>query len=251
MCDVRKDALADLLDELRSVAEDALIQADRRTAVGRTLDRLAGLATRIRDARACDAATIDEREASLAAEVGRLLVRDEARTAIASAGGDVELMLPVVAARLRAVEQDGEWVVRVADGDRVRHVVRHGTGTVVDMTPADLVGELRRDPVYRRGFDGAAPAERPVAADQSAQGGAGGKNPFLKGASWNLTEQMKMKRENPSLAAAMQAQAEGAQAPDQNPFRRGPSWNFTRQMALQKSDPARAEQLRAEAETAT
>jgi hypothetical protein len=198
MCDVRKDALADLVDELRSVAEDALITADRRTAVGRTLDRLAGLAVRIRDARACDAATIDERESSLVAEVGRLLVRDAARTAIASAGGDVELMLPVVAARLRAVETADGWSVVVVDkGDRVRHVVRQGTGTVVVMAPADLVGELRRDPVYGPGFDTApaAPVDRPAAAEQSAHGGAGSKNPFLKGASWDPARAQRLKAE--------------------------------------------------------
>lgn len=66
-------------------------------------------------------------------------------------------------------------------------------------------------------------------------------NPWAPG-SFNLTEQLRLKRENPELARHL---AGTTQAP--NPWAKGPAFNLTEQIRIRRENPGLAAELKAKA----
>lgn len=85
------------------------------------------------------------------------------------------------------------------------------------------------------------PTTKPDASTVRATG-----NPWAPG-SFNLTQQIEMKRDNPAQAALYQQHAQRQAEGQRNPFARGPHFNLTEQLRLKREDPQRAAQLKAQA----
>lgn len=71
-------------------------------------------------------------------------------------------------------------------------------------------------------------------------------NPWAPG-TFNLTQQIEMKRDNPAQAALYQQHVQRQTEAQRNPFAMGPHFNLTEQLRLKREDPQRAEQLKAQA----
>lgn len=80
----------------------------------------------------------------------RYLVDAAATSAIASAKGVPELLLPHVQRHMRVVEEGGEFVAQVVDAKGDPRV--NGKGE--PLTVADLVAEMRQSEIYGRAFEG-------------------------------------------------------------------------------------------------
>ncbi len=79
---------------------------------------------------------------------------------------------------------------------------------------------------------------------QAAARGQRGNNPFSREGQ-NLTAQAQLLRDNPKLAQMLKAEAAG---PVPNPWRRGPEFNLTAQCLMMRDNPAKAARLKADAE---
>lgn len=71
-------------------------------------------------------------------------------------------------------------------------------------------------------------------------------NPWAPG-TFNLTQQIAMKRDNPAQAALYQQHVHRQAEAQRNPFARGPHFNLTEQIRLNREEPALAAQLKARA----
>jgi hypothetical protein len=145
----------------------------------------------------------NKRETTLMGEINRVLVDNEARAAILEAKGVPELLLPTMRSRLKVVETDGKFGVQVLNDRGNQDYVVKG-GNTVPSTIADLVAKFKADPKFGRAFD--ASERSGGGANPPGQGGGGRPNPWAKD-TFNLTEQMKLLRSDPALAAAMKQQA--------------------------------------------
>jgi hypothetical protein len=130
------------------------------------------------------------RESRLRARVKEASVE---AAAIKAAGRD-DLLATLLRTYLKAdVSDDGTAVeVYVHEMGKPRMFVPPGTATVRRMTAADLIPEIRKKYKIEE-----APATKPSAARP---------NPWVK-ATFNLTDQMRITKTDPALAAAMKAQA--------------------------------------------
>lgn len=78
------------------------------------------------------------------------IIEREAISAISSAKGFTQLLLPHVKMRIRAVKEDNRYHVRVIDKDGVPRMNSKGEFLSV----SDLVAEMRESEIFRHGFDG-------------------------------------------------------------------------------------------------
>lgn len=152
-------------------------------------------------------AEIEKAKASVTQMEGTLrthLMEAAAKTAIAEAKGKVKPLLPYVLQKLSFVNENGQYVVRVVDEDGETRVTKDGK----DMGIRELVEELKSDNDFSALFDGTGTSGSGSRPNGSAGGGGGSPsvNPWAKDTS-NLTEQMRIARENPGLAKKLQAQA--------------------------------------------
>src|SRR5690349_17189262 len=120
----------------------------------------------------------------------------------AVAAGFGSSSIPDVLSRARRV--DGEWVSSAEHGALVR---QFGLDALDDrankLTIKTWIANLKQDAEAANWLTGAsagASSKQPVA-------GPMGKNPWIKGPNWNMTEQGKVFRENPALAKQLAAQA--------------------------------------------
>jgi hypothetical protein len=105
--------------------------------------------------------------------------------------------------KLTFVQEGDEFVVRVIDEDGETRVTRDGK----DMGIRELVQELKADQDFGALFEGTGTTGSGSNPKGSSGGGAAPqKNPWAKD-SLNLTEQMRLARENPTLANKLKAQA--------------------------------------------
>lgn len=121
----------------------------------------------------------------IAAEVGR---------ALADAKGNVHLLEPHLKSRVKFVEEDGTFKMVTLD--------KYGQPS--DKSVADLVAEFKGDATFGAAF----------AAVQPSGGGAKpngtsltSNNPFAKGASYNVTEQMKVMTQDRAQARKLAIEA--------------------------------------------
>jgi hypothetical protein len=162
-------ALKSALDKERANARDAVAQAKAWKALGKTPEEIQALveaaaqAERDKLTKAGDfdklrqqmndahTAELDkERGTSKAMRVQleKYLVDAAAATALAAAKGNAELLLPHVKARVKVIEENGEFAVRVVDAGGNPRV--NGKGEFLSMT--DLVDEMRQSDVYAPAF---------------------------------------------------------------------------------------------------
>ncbi len=81
------------------------------------------------------------------------LVTGTAVSALAKHKGSEHLLMPIIRQKVQVSEDNGEFRVSVVDENGTE---RFG-GTGSPMTIDELVGELKRDPLYSRGFESEAP----------------------------------------------------------------------------------------------
>ena len=130
-----------------------------------------------------------------------VLVDNLATSAISKAEGNVALLLPHVKSHLTVVEKDGEFATRVLDADGTPRINEKGEAFSVTA----LVNEMKANDTFAPAFSNPNSGGGAGGSGSGAGGAPGAQsNPFKKGTdAYNLTNQAKMKRENPELATAM------------------------------------------------
>lgn len=146
----------------------------------------------------------DKRIEHLTATLESVLVDQQLDAAIVKHKGIPELLRPMLRPRVKVVEKDGEFETKVVDAKgQQEYVIRDNKP--VPATIEDLVAKTKADPLFGRAFE--ASGRSGSGAESGERGGAGGAaNPWLR-ATFNLTEQMRLLKSDPSLAAALKAQA--------------------------------------------
>jgi hypothetical protein len=114
--------------------------------------------------------------------------------AVTSAKGVPELLMSALKARIKSEMVDGKARITVLGAD--------GVAPLKELTIDDLVNEFKSHSVYQRAFE--ANGVSGTGGRQST-GASTSDNPFAK-ASFNLTKQMAMYRENPSQAIRLAAE---------------------------------------------
>lgn len=145
----------------------------------------------------------DEAVSAMEGTLKEHLMEAAAKTAIAEAKGKVKPLLPYVMQNLRFEKEDGRYQVVVVDADGDPRITKDGK----PMDIRALVDELKTDNDFSALFDGTGTTGSNARPAGSKGGNASpANNPFAKD-SLNLTEQMRIARENPTLAAKLQSQA--------------------------------------------
>ena len=94
-----------------------------------------------------------QRAQALQSQLYGLMVNQDASSAIRAAGGEPDLLLPIVAQRAKVVETDGRCVVQVFDA--AGNIEYGASGE--PMTIKELVENLKASPTYGRAFSSEAP----------------------------------------------------------------------------------------------
>jgi hypothetical protein len=190
--------LADL-ERLKKI--DPASEADRLAAA-----RVEAQVTELTKSHTDEIGKRDKREGQLSGEITRLLVESHASTAIIEEKGVPELLLGVIKPRLKVVETDGHFSVQVLDSNGNPDITIKD-GKPVNSTITDLVKKLKVDPKFGRAFEASGNSGSGASGSGNGNLGSGTKaNPWMKPTE-NLTEQMRITRADPTLAAALKAQA--------------------------------------------
>lgn len=148
----------------------------------------------------------DDEATTLKEALNKHLIESAAVSAINEAKGRVKPLLPTVTSMLQLVNENGEYVVRVVDRDGDPR--GNGQGGYMDIK--GLVEELRQDDDYAPLFESSGVSGSGATGRREA-GGSGGTPPGLKNpwhpSTRNITDQMRLMKENPQLAAKLQAAA--------------------------------------------
>lgn len=129
--------------------------------------------------------------------IERMTIMNEVTASIAAEKANARLLTPQILDRVRYDESTGEVVVLGKDGEPM--LGEKGEAA----TLKDLHEEFKRDADLQSCYPATA---IPGTGSRPNVGKGGVRNPFTK-EHYNLTEQMKLQRENPALAAQMEAAA--------------------------------------------
>lgn len=121
-------------------------------------------------------------------------------SAITEVGGNVKLLAPHVANRLKAEVDGGKVTYTVLDEAGNPMFVKGNPATI-----KDLVAELRSSDDFAGAFAGSGASGAGTSASAAATGSLKG-NPWAKGQE-NFTEQQRISKENPGRAASLKAAA--------------------------------------------
>lgn len=144
---------------------------------------------------------LKDQNTALHGQLENVLVNNAIMGAISHAKGNSDLLMPHVRRHVKLFEEDGERVARVIDKAGNPRI----TGAKGDyMTIEQLLEEFKESDTFAPCFEGSR-ASGSGAAGGNGSGGAES-NPFAKD-SLNLTEQARLKREDPAKAARLQAAA--------------------------------------------
>lgn len=146
----------------------------------------------------------ETRETQLTEALQRTLITEQAKAAILAAKGAPKLLLAGVTGRLKMEEVDGTFKVKVLDEDG-KQLFEVKDGNAVPASIDYLVSRFKADPDYGRAFEGSGVSGSGTSGGGAAVDGST-KNPWAKD-SFNLTEQMKLLKSNPTMAAALKARA--------------------------------------------
>jgi hypothetical protein len=157
--------LKSALDKERTEKRDAIAQAKAWKALGRTPEEIQALVDaqaqaerekltkagewdklkeQIATQHQTELSKRQEVEKALRGQLEKHLVDAAAATALAAAEGSPELLLPHVKARVKVIEEGGEFIVRIVDAAGSPRV--DGKGEFLSI--ADLVSEMRQNPVF-------------------------------------------------------------------------------------------------------
>ena len=123
---------------------------------------------------------VNSRVAGLQGQLERVLVDQAALEAITSNKGNPKLLLPIVKASLRLVEENGQQVVRVVNAQG-QPIVANAKGDA--MTIAGYVESLRAEPDYQAAF-----AASGASGGGSQSGASGGVDPRKPVSQWSAEE---------------------------------------------------------------
>lgn len=146
----------------------------------------------------------DEETAKMKATLERYLVDATATAAIAELKGIPQLLLPHVKSAVKVVEDNGEYTVQVVDGAGTPRINNKGESLSIK----ELVEEMRQSEIFGRAFE---PTGITGSGASGARNNAGApvKNPWKK-ETFNLTEQGRIFKENPELAARLEKEAKAS-----------------------------------------
>lgn len=138
-------------------------------------------------------------------QIENLLFKTAFEAEILKGKGEPELLLPHMRNRVRFNEgEDGTLTMDILNAHGSPMLGPKGERA----TPADIVKEYKAHPVFGRGFEGTGSSGAGLSPG-GRTAGQPARNPFAKD-SFNLTEQMKLAKENPALASELKKQAAGA-----------------------------------------
>lgn len=139
----------------------------------------------------------------LKSQLENVLVNNSIMGAIAHAKGNADLLMPHVRDHVKLFDEDGELVARVVDKAGNPRIA----GAKGDfMSIEGLLEEFKETTTFAPCFEGS----RATGSGAGGDGSGGTKNnPFAKD-SLNLTEQARLRREDPNKAARLEAAAKGS-----------------------------------------
>lgn len=151
----------------------------------------------------------------MVAEITRLILENEVAGAISRHDGSSELLAPHVASRVKIIENEaGEFSVQVMD-DQGRPAYRWRGSESIDATIDDLVIDLKSKPAFAGAFKASASGSGATGGRGTAGITDGGPNPFSKN-TFNLTEQGRLKKEDPVKYEHLKQLAAREAAPARN-----------------------------------
>ena len=177
--------LKSALDKERTAARDAVAQAKAWKQLGKTPEEIQALVDaqaqaerdkltkagewdklklQMTEQHQAELAKRDDSNKAMRGQLEKHLVDAAAATALAAAEGSPELLLPHVKSKVKVIEESGEFAVRIVDAKGDPRVNTKGEF----LSMADLVGEMRQNPVYAPGF------KAPNASGGGARPSAGG-----------------------------------------------------------------------------
>lgn len=194
-----RESLTDL-ERLRALNPES--QADKIAE-----EKIAAATKKLTEQHGAEMTALDDENKTLTAEVERLLIENDARAAISKHKGVEKLLLPAIRPRLKVKKgDDGKFFVEVQNEQGNPEWVTKG-GKAVAATIDDLVAKMKEDADYGAAFEGT--GHSGSGARNQRGGSHNGKNPWAKD-SINFTEQMRLEKTNPNLAASLKAQAGAA-----------------------------------------
>lgn len=126
-------------------------------------------------------------------------------TELAAHKGMPELLLPMLRGRVKGeIGEDGKVVLTVLAPNGEEMQAAGGQMATV----ATLVESVKADDKFGRAFEADGGGSGAKGGDKRP--GGAGKNPWMKGANFNRTEQARIRESNPALALTLQKQAEAA-----------------------------------------
>lgn len=145
----------------------------------------------------------EKRESDLLRELQNTLIGTATLDAITKHRGNPQLLRPHVESQIKMVEEEGRFVTRVID-------LQTKTERLADdgkpLTVAQLVEEMRHDETYAPLFEGSRAAGSGAGGSGGASGAGGTVNPWSE-KHFNMTEQGRIMKENPELAARLKSVA--------------------------------------------
>lgn len=183
-------------------AEHEKQSLDRMKAENRWEDLRKNLETK----HAQDLQAKDQRIASLEQALHGQLIDNLATQELSKAGGNAALLMPHIRSQMRVEETEGRYQAQVVDNMGNTRYSQQRAGE--PMSVEELVHEMRQNATFGQAF-----APRNSGGNASGSGsGAGARangdaNPFQKGPHWNVTEQVRLKKQNPELAKQLAHQA--------------------------------------------
>lgn len=136
-------------------------------------------------------------------DLNSFMIENKALQAIEAEDGNTFLLLPHIKPQLETVKTDSGYEIIVKNPDKSQ---RMNAETGEPFGLKDLVAEMKSDTK----FSGAFPTSNRGSGQEASAGGgeaSSQNNPFKKGSSYNVTEQAKLIKTNPTLAAALKKAA--------------------------------------------
>lgn len=200
-----QNRLAELEARGQGNSQDA--QALRAEIEAEVTERFQQREATLSESHQTELAKLEDRAKSLSQRMQDLVFNQAATQAILDVDKNAEprFLIPELRNRSQLVEQeDGSFAVQVVGADG-KQVLKSKNGEVVPVDLSDVVGELRKDPVFGRAFGAMG------SGGSGATSGTGGpgeeiKNPWTR-EHLSLSAQTEIKRKNPELAARLQKEA--------------------------------------------
>ena len=145
---------------------------------------------------------VNDENKSLKGQLENVLVTNEIMKGISAAKGNSELLMPHVRKSVKLIDEDGVQIARVLD-EKGNPRIAGASGDF--MTIEQLLAEFKESDTYAPCFEGSRATGSGAGGGGNGAGGAKD-NPFAKN-TLNLTEQARLKRDDPDAAARLQAAA--------------------------------------------